>query len=450
MSDCLKCFYPRGEPKGNRLCKKCRRVEGTPKGQFQPTEAASAASSSGPDTSVQPALNTGPVSATQELPAHSKMGGSAAHRFLNCTGSTALLAQLKIDGVRDDPDWTRDGTQAHELAARALDTDVDAWELVHAYPELNALNATQAVQVYLDYVRSRPGRRRVEVKIHLPELSPYMFSTLDAELVPVSGADDLVLEIVDYKHGEGIYVEVEENDQLKYYACMAVMEDPTFYPDGGRVRLTIAQPRITWADNQVRSWDTTVGALKAWLYDVLLPAMRLEAKDMHLQMGEWCRFCPAKLVCPPHRQAFDAFAGATTELTELSDEVLGRDYLLSATVRMRIKAIENEVIRRRMGGVDIPGTKIVRSKSSREWKEGAEHASVERFGPAAYTVPQVLSPAQMETLPDGKAFVAEWCYTVDNGYTVAPLDDRRKEVALPTPEEKFGPASKYVDLQGIV
>jgi hypothetical protein len=378
------------------------------------------------------------------------MGGSAAHRFLNCTGSTALIAGLKlVDEI--DPDYRRDGVQAHELGARCLDTDADAWELVSEYPI--APDQATAVQVYVDHVRSLPGRRRVEVKLHLPDLHPLMFSTLDAVLDPVLG--DVALHIVDYKHGEGVYVEAENNEQLMYYACMAIMERPVDFDDTDRVELTICQPRVAWAE-PVRSWRTTVGELKAWLYDVLLPAMRLEAQDMHLQMGEWCRFCPAKLVCPAMSQAFSAFAGATTELAALSDEVLGRDYALTATVKMRIKAVEQEVYRRRMEGVEVPGTKLVLQKTDRVWKtqvespDGSEVFTLEeamsaRFGKALYTEPKLLSPAALEKLPEGKAFVSEWAYKPEAGYTVALVDDPRAAVVPRTPEEKYGDPTKFLD-----
>jgi hypothetical protein len=239
-----------------------------------------------------------------------------------------------------------------------------------------------------------------------------------------------------------VYVEAENNEQLMYYACMAIMERPVDFDDTDRVELTICQPRVAWAE-PVRSWRTTVGELKAWLYDVLLPAMRLEAQDMHLQMGEWCRFCSAKLVCPAMSQAFSAFAGTTIELAALSDEVLGRDYALTATVKMRIKAIEQEVFRRRMEGVEVPGTKLVLQKTDRVWKDDAP--LVDRWGAAAYAEAKLLSPAALEKLPEGKAFVSEWAYKPEAGYTVALADDPRAAVVPRTPEEKYGDPTKFLD-----
>lgn len=462
MSDCLKCFFPREEPKGNRTCGKCGRSEAEKKGHYVPLDfrtladtvtdlgAQSLDAQSVPLPTDRAVANSPPYACLDEplpppLPAHSKMGGSAAHRFLNCPGSTALISQLQLD-EGDDPDYRRDGVQAHEWGAKCLETDKDAWELFHEYPDLGP-SAGLAVQDYINYVRSLPGRRRVEVKIHLPDLHPQMFSTIDVTLTGVLGK--IALRVIDYKHGEGVYVEVENNEQLMYYGGMVIMENPAEFDDADLVELTIVQPRIAWAE-PIRSWVTTVGALKQWLYDVLLPAMNLAAKDMHLQLGEWCRFCPAKLVCPAMTQAMAAFSGgATADLTTLPADTLGRDYALIPMVKMRLKAIENEVYRRRMAGEDVPNSKIVRMITDRVWKPEAEDALRTRFGNMAYTSPKLLSPAMMEKLPEGKLVVAEWAYKPEGGYTVALVDDKRKEVALPSPEEKYGDPTKYVvDVQG--
>ncbi len=516
MSNCMRCSYPKGEPKGARLCKRCQKPENVSKadwkdetpetlsltletehititgqtgvvaedlGYLHPLMAEQACVNGSENPNIPLSSSVGPTSGPVEilsvermslpdaeslspiippspplekLPAHSVVGGSAAHRFLNCTGSTALIRQLKIEETdeADDPDWRRDGVQAHEIGARCLDADMDAWELVHEYSLLDPL-AAAAVQVYVDYVRSLPGRRRVEVKIHLPELHPAMFSTLDAVLTSVIG--QVSLRVVDYKHGEGIFVEVANNEQLMYYAAMAIMENPAEFDDEEIVELVIVQPRIPWAE-PVRTWWLSVGAIKKWLYEVLLPAMRLEAKDMHLQMGEWCRFCPAKLVCPAMTQAFATFSGATNELAELSNEVLGRDYVLTATVQMRINAIKTEVKRRLLDRIEIPGAKLVSMRADRVFKDKVEEVNAEtgeaheltveqeamaRFGTRAYTPATLLSPAQMEKLPGGKDFVAEWAYKPEVGYTTALLSDKRAAVVLETLDEKYGPPERF-------
>jgi hypothetical protein len=128
--------------------------------------------------------------------------------------------------------------------------------------------------------------------------------------------------------------------------------------------------------------------------------------------------------------------------------VLGRDYALTATVKMRIRAIEAEVYRRRMEGVEVPGTKLVYMRTDRVWKDHAELQAGTRYTPAQAYTTKFLSPAAFEKLPGGKEFVSEWAYKPEAGYTVALADDPRPAVVPKTPEEKYGPASKLLDAIG--
>jgi hypothetical protein len=97
-----------------------------------------------------------------------------------------------------------------------------------------------------------------------------------------------------------------------------------------------------------------------------------------------------------------------------------------------------------MEGVEVPGTKLVYMRTDRVWKDDVEGKAAARFGDNAYTLPKLLSPAAMEKLPEGKAFVSEWAYKPEAGYTVALADDPRPAVALKTPEEKYGDPSQYI------
>jgi hypothetical protein len=116
------------------------------------------------------------------LPAHSPLGASSAERWMNCPGSVTLIETFKGTEWHhdDDPDYRRDGTQAHALAALCLENGWDAWEAGghDEFPELTA-DMMLAVQEYLDFVRALPGEREVEVKVHLPDFHSLFFGTLD-------------------------------------------------------------------------------------------------------------------------------------------------------------------------------------------------------------------------------------------------------------------------------
>lgn len=378
------------------------------------------------------------------LPAHSPYGGSRAKQFMHCSASTALLAALP-QAEDEDPDYREAGTQAHALAARCLEEDKDPWELVHEYPLIDPIEAGQ-LQSYVDYVRSLPGRKRFEVGLHVPGVHPLFYGTIDAEAVPVSGAGDLVLEIADLKWGEGVYVDEQRNEQCSYYACLVIMDDPGFFPDAGRVRCTIAQPRMTWAE-PIRSWDTTVGELKRWLVEELQPAMFRQPQHLVYSLGEWCQFCPAKLACAPMRQVYDtATSGDPALVPTYTDEQLGQLFSQTPRAKQFIKALEQEVYRRLMDRIDVPRAKLVAKKVDRVFKDGVEDAARAKFGDAAYTAPKLLSPAVMEKLHGGQEFVREWAFKPDAGYTVATDEDKRAAVTPKLGSELFASAlTKYLD-----
>lgn len=460
QTNCLKCSYLKG---GERICQKCGRPWHIPKGEWGVPKMEVLSETGitlieedfltgetlvGAPASPSPSADAGPAPSSVVLPPHSRLGASSAKRWMNCSGSPALISQIKIvDEV--DPDYRAEGTQAHELASHCLDNEIDAWEALGNYPLLK-FEDVGCVQEYLDYVRSRPGRRDVEIRMHRPELHELFYGTIDCALVPVTGQHGLVLEIVDFKFGQGVYVSAERNEQLMYYALGYIMDDPDFFPNDGVVRLTISQPRMTWADT-IRSWNTTIGELKRWLYEELLPAMRRQADELVFSLGSWCQFCPAKLVCPAMSEAYRVFQGQPVEaLTTMTDEALGERYVLSASVRQYLTALQNEVHRRLMGRGTVPGAKLVRQRTDRAWKEGAEEAAMPIYGPDRLTVPKMLSPAVMEKLPGGKEFVAEWAFTPEGGFTVALEDDPRKGVERPLASEVFSRIAVDSEPQNVI
>ncbi len=375
------------------------------------------------------------------LPEHSPLGASSAERWMRCSGSVALIQALgPIEA--DEPDYRRDGTQAHALAAHCLNANCDAWEAMGEFDAISAEMA-DAVQVYLNYVRSLGGDRYVEHRVHRPEFHPQFYGTVD--FAAVSRVNEAT-EIVDYKHGVGVVVEARDNPQLKYYAYGFIGDGPTAdlpVMDGETVKLTIVQPRALWhPDGVIRSWETTAGDIRRWAREVLRPAME-RAGEQSFELGEHCRFCPAKLVCPAMRHLASDAAMAQHEtasadrLLSVSDNWLGDWFKRLSVLNMFISAVEQETYRRLIQG-DHPAlgayAKLVARRSDRVFKEGAPVE--ERFGPDAF-VTRLRSVAEIEKLPGGKEFVAEYAYKPDTGLTAVSLSDRRPAVAVLSTEEKF-------------
>jgi hypothetical protein len=345
---------------------------------------------------------------------------------MNCPGSVALIDALKSsDGYGEaDPDYRRDGTQAHALAAHCLDAGTDCWEAdPEQFPELTA-DMMDAVQEYLTYVRSRPGTvRHIELRLHAPEFHPDAFGTLDYAL-----EDELntTVEIDDYKHGVGVVVDAEDNPQLMYYLYLYISKRPHI-EDHWRALLTIVQPRGYHPDGTIRTWEVSVGYIRRWADEVLRPAMEATADMDYLALGQWCRFCPAKLVCP-------AYEGLARKAVNGSSPIT---YAEAQQLKMLIKAVEDATFKALSDGGDPQelGAKLVAKRADRVFKDGAPLETV--FGDDAYEPRALRSPAQISKLPGGKDFVVEYAYMPTSGYRVALIDDKRAQVKLKSGAETF-------------
>jgi len=381
---------------------------------------------------------------TEIRPAHSPLGASSAERWMNCPGSVALLKELKFP-ESDEPDYRTLGTAAHAVACECLQKGLDAWELMG---ETNGKHETDsemvdAVQMYLDECRSLITPQSTvytEFRIDAPDFHPQFFGTTDFGCV--TGA---VLRIRDYKHGEGIAVDVEWNPQIMYYAYGLLRH----HPEVDMVDLGIVQPRGFHPDGPIRTWQVSADAIRTWAIDNLKPAMDRVEMDHDLDAGPWCRFCPAKLVCPLMTSLFGAAATADPGVVvNLNDQSLGRSYQYTAAVKFYLKALEDETFRRlNAGSMKGCGVKLVMKKANRVWKDEAMGAlSVAVPVDDLYTKPEMKSPAEVEKIgAEAKKLVREWAYTPQTGLTVALETDKRATVKVQTSTEAFPNAVELSD-----
>lgn len=379
---------------------------------------------------------------TEIRPAHSPLGASAAERWMNCPGSVALLKELELPHT-DEADYRRDGTAAHGALEKCLKTGVDAWEL--AGEKFHDTEATveilDAVQVFLDHARpliAEGAKTYIEFGISSP-LHPLFYGTVDFAIVHENR-----LVVRDYKHGAGIIVEVEENPQIMYYAYGILR----LHPDVETVSLGIVQPRGFHPDGPIRTWEVSAEYIRNWAEMVLLPAMHRTEFDDTLDAGPWCRFCPAKLVCPMLTALFEAACNANPKhIINLSDESIGHSYQYIPPVKSYLKALEEETLRRLMANHTIGGVKLVNKKANRVFKPGAVDA-LAVLGEDIYTKPEIKSPSQLEELGErAKKLVREWAYTPQTGYTVALETDKRPAVKVQSTAEAFPNAAAIASAQ---
>lgn len=373
--------------------------------------------------------------ASAEERSHSPLGASSASRWMACPGSVALIQLIG----RDDspaPEYQKEGTAAHTVAELCLKANTDTWEFIgETVSDVKvSTDLLASVQIYLDHVRPLMvphAQVLIEHRITSPE-HHMLFGTVD-----FASVTDSLLNIRDYKNGAGIVVEAENNKQLMYYAYGVLQQ----FPDVRRVVIGIVQPNATHADGPIRKWPTTADHINQWAQETLIPAMRRVETDHTLEAGSWCRFCPAKIICPMMKSLFGAAAlSKPGDIPVMPSEVLGQSYALIPAVKMYLKALEEETFNRNNRGEAVPGTKLVRQRANRVWKDDAEERIWRIYGDQIYKPRAMITPPELEKFPGGKEIVKERAYTPQSGLTVALADDPRPAVKVQTSAEAFGAA----------
>lgn len=392
---------------------------------------------------------------------HSPIGASSASRFLACPGSVRLIQNAPKEVSKD---YAEEGTAAHEIAARCLKRDEDAWEYTGwwvdpfsgALFDNNSMAAgtdelagryevtdemVAAVQEYLDLVRHEmdeyrrttgdEAQRFVEQTFTMEDFHPDIRGTSDAVLVLRSWGQ---VKVFDFKYGVGIPVHAKENDQLLYYAAGVIYQ--LDLNDIEEIELVIVAPRNVNMGHPVSRWQLRVETLGEWFEARLMPGIRrTEEPDAPLVAGEHCRFCPARTFCPALGNVVEE-ALTVKDPTTLTDLELSEAYEKIVQLRIWINAIESEVYNRLSHGHSVPAAKLVPKRANRVFGPGAMEAAIAKYGDDAYET-RLKSPAKLEKLPGGAAFVKQWAFAPDTGLTVAPAKDKRATVKARTAAEAF-------------
>jgi len=379
------------------------------------------------------------------LPDHSPLGASGAYRWMVCPGSVRLAIGHKDEASS----FALEGTRAHALAQTCLLSGDDAWEWINtgnmelADPPSDegvSKDMADAVQVYLNSVRSRyPDRNQgnffVEYGFHCPEIHPLFYGQSDLVYVD---EEDRRLDVDEYKHGAGIVIDVQENPQSMYYAC-GVLDSMNLWDKIDKVTLRIVQPRGWHQDGPIRAWSISTAMLWQWQQDYLLPAMHLAETSLDTKSGEHCRFCPVRYrACPQMQKDFNELEELMDLLDKkggakaLSNPQVARILSLGEVLKIAEKAAQKTAFARMSSGKEIPGRKLVRGKVNRAWKDGAEDALVKKFGKQAFSNPKLLTPANIEKLPEGEALASEWSEKPVGSLVVVSVSDKRAAVNTDT------------------
>lgn len=384
---------------------------------------------------------------------HSPLGASAAKRWSNCPGSVREIAKLPESLRNYESDYAKEGTAMHYVGEMCLNNGMQAIEFVGRQAP-NGVEVTgelaDYVQEYVDAVRfsheMNGGKLSIEIAVAAPDLHKDAFGTLDADI-----DSPPLAHIFDLKGGEGLVVEAEGNDQFRQYAWMKYHNRP----DVEQFVLTVCQPRREHSEGTLRSETLNRAELQAWAEEHMLPAMRrTEDPDAPLKAGEWCRFCPVNkaLACPKTAHALEFMSNPPRDFAVLDDATLLAWKAMVKPARFAAAAVDEELTRRMMAGIKLPGFLLKHGKSDRVFRDktlvdfGDGEVEVEigalarqTFGKDALTEPKLKSPAQLEKVkhPDAKNFVAKYAYKPEAGLVVAEDDGKMGGIEPPKPEDRY-------------
>lgn len=397
----------------------------------------------------------------KERTGHSPWGFSGLYRYRRCPKAASYAAH----GLDNDSEYSAQGTAAHELGemtlripgVSVLDVKED-WFPDRKYEP----DEIAAVRTYVRFVRqlvaSEPDAELfVEVSFELtvpeiPQADGNVWGKIDAAVwLPIAKH----LHVIDYKHGIGVDVTAEFNDQGTGYAlgCMQALGLPA-----EKVSIHIVQPRSKEAEEPVKSWETTPEHVLNHR-SVIVEAIRasLETPDLAVP-GKHCHFCKGDGICP---ERANAALGDLVEVAEiqpnevfglpepnrLDDHQIATIFLNSDAIRQFLKAVEGQAYSRKMvGQLQDVGVKFIRQQARREWKPGYRDADIlaellELGIPRDRIVTEVYpSPAQADELiaefiedpalaKEAKTDIAVRLVKKEStGLRLVPSDHRGKEV----------------------
>lgn len=364
-------------------------------------------------------------------PEHSPIGASGMSRWKNCPGSVALSKTVK----NYSSEYADEGTEAHTLGERMLVALRDGTEK----PDLSEYDdeMVDAVKVYVDHVRAlrRPGCTQLyEHRFHLKEIHEELYGTADCVTYY---PDEKLIIITDYKHGAGVFVDAEKNDQLMYYATGAVLSLGVVVH---KIRIEIVQPRIMTAQ-AIRPWECDIFDIMEFADQLKQYALETEKPDAPLKAGDWCRWCAARPKCPLLKsKARELTKQVFAPSEDVDMEELEETLEWLPVLEHWITGTREYAYNRAMAGHEFKRHKLVRKRATRKYKnetkaiKAISKATGVRFSDLFVIDRKAMSPAQVEAIPakdmkmkksELSKFLGNLTEKVSSGFNLVPASDDR-------------------------
>ena len=356
------------------------------------------------------------------------VGGSTAKRVMNCPGSVALVQKMP---PQPSNKYADEGTLLHNVIAEIVMSDKHPEEFLHTKYNDQILtlelidNKLVPALAALDVIDpNKEMEIEAETRVSFGDLLPDVFGSTD--LIGRIGKRAVVL---DWKFGDGVAVDVEENPQLMFYAAAAMRTEATKWAFDGveEIEMVIVQPP------QVKRWVTTPARIAKFEKDLIKAVKLAQQPNAELKIGDHCRWCAAKPICPQMTGAVDR--ALKTSIDDLDAPTISA-YLKNADMLEQwITDLRALALQMLDSGARLPDYKLVAKRAIRQWTD-EDKAKVALF---AYGLTEsevmetsIISPAKAEkalkkrkqALPD------DLVVAISSGNTLASVDDPRPEVMI--------------------
>jgi len=352
------------------------------------------------------------------------VGGSTAKRVINCPGSVKLVQQMPPKPSSEHADR---GTLLHNVIAEILEFDKSPHQCIGATYKDQVLTQELLDEkivpalAALDVVDpDKTMQYMVETRVGFGDYLPDVFGSTD--LLGRIGNRAVVL---DWKFGDGVLVDAQDNDQLLFYAA-AAMRTPAsqwVFEDADEIELIIVQPP------EIRRWVTDKARVVSFEQGLAKAIRRAQQDDAPLESGGHCRWCAARPICPKMNGAVDR--AIHQQIVNLDKQQLG-EYLAKADMLedwiKDLRALAFQVLE---SGGEVPGYKLVAKRGTRQWvsdEDAAKFLVSHMVEP--YKELEVISPAQAEKLLKkiNQELPGDMMKTVSSGSTLATESDPRPAV----------------------
>ena len=355
------------------------------------------------------------------------VGGSTAKRVIACPASVKLVQQIPS---KDIPNEHADrGTLLHNVIADVLEfNEAPEKYLGTKYKEqiltqelidekLNfALEALKEINHdgSMDYM--------VETRVGFGDFLPGVFGSTD--LLGRIGGRAIVL---DWKFGDGVLVDAEENYQLLFYAAAAMRTDAAKWVFDGahQIECIIVQPP------EIRRWVTTPERVALFEQELRRAVHASQSEAPTFDTGDHCRWCAAKPICPKMTGQVERVL--QNKLQALPIDQIAMQLSQADMIEDYIKDLRALAMQMLENGQPVPGFKLVAKRGTRQWVDENE---VHNWYSTQFTnvddiyERKLKSPAQMEkVLKKHKTELpSELVVSVSSGSTLAPESDPRPAV----------------------